>query len=123
MLERGYDGFRAYRQSKLAQILFSFELAERLEGEDVTVNALHPATLMDTNMVRRTFGRAASTVEEGKEAVLRLISSPQLAGVSGAYFEGLEEAAADRQAYDPDARRCLWELSERLCSPLLAERI
>ena len=64
MLERGYDPFRAYNQSKLAQIMFTFELAERL-GPDagVTVNALHPATLMDTNMVRAV--RRAGSLEHG----------------------------------------------------------
>jgi NAD(P)-dependent dehydrogenase (short-subunit alcohol dehydrogenase family) len=55
MLERGYGGMNAYRQSKLAQVMFTFELAERLRGSGVTVNALHPATLMDTRMVRNTF--------------------------------------------------------------------
>jgi NAD(P)-dependent dehydrogenase (short-subunit alcohol dehydrogenase family) len=115
MLEEGYDSFRAYRQSKLAQILFTIELAERLRPDEVTVNALHPASLMNTKMVSRTFGRTMSTVEEGAEAALRLIDSPELEGVSGRYFDGNEESAAHEQAYDPDARRRLWELSERLC--------
>jgi len=116
-LERRYDAFRAYAQSKLAQIMFTFELAARLreEGEDgVTVNALHPATLMDTKMVRETFGRARSTVDEGVEAVVRLAVSDEVAGVSGRFFDGKREAGVDRQALDPDARRRLWELSERL---------
>ena len=56
MLQRGYEGFRAYAQSKLAQIMFTFELAERLNPLEVTVNALHPATLMDTKMVREGSG-------------------------------------------------------------------
>jgi NAD(P)-dependent dehydrogenase (short-subunit alcohol dehydrogenase family) len=115
MLERGYDPFRAYAQSKLAQIMFTFELAERLRGSGVTVNALHPATLMDTKMVRETYGRAMTSVDEGKQSTLRLISSPELEGVGGRYFEGTREATAHEQAYDPEARRRLWELSERLC--------
>jgi NAD(P)-dependent dehydrogenase (short-subunit alcohol dehydrogenase family) len=115
MLERGYEPFRAYAQSKLAQIMFTFELAERLGDPSVTVNALHPATLMDTKMVRSTFGRAMTSVDEGKEATLRLISSPELEGVTGKYFEGTREGHAHEQAYDPDARRRLWELSEALC--------
>ncbi|HEX2468319.1 MAG TPA: SDR family NAD(P)-dependent oxidoreductase [Solirubrobacterales bacterium] len=118
MLERRYDGFLAYRQSKLAQITFTFELAERLRAdrvEDVTVNALHPATLMDTKMVREWFGRAHATVDEGVEALLRLVAGPDLEGVSGRYFNGLSESTAHEQAYDPEARRRLWELSERLC--------
>jgi NAD(P)-dependent dehydrogenase (short-subunit alcohol dehydrogenase family) len=115
MLERGYDSFRAYGQSKLAQIMFSFELAERLGDAGVTVNALHPATLMDTKMVRATFGRTMATVEEGAEATVRLISSPELEGVTGRFFDGTRESTAHEQAYDAEARRRLWELSERLC--------
>jgi NAD(P)-dependent dehydrogenase (short-subunit alcohol dehydrogenase family) len=116
MLERGYEPFRAYAQSKLAQIMYTFELAERL-GDDsgATVDALHPATLMDTNMVRQTFGRAMTSVEEGVEAALPLICSDDLEGVTGRYFDGTRESTADPQADDRDARRRLWELSERLC--------
>ncbi|HEV2772358.1 MAG TPA: SDR family oxidoreductase [Thermoleophilaceae bacterium] len=120
MLERRYDGFRAYAQSKLAQIMFTIELAERLgaDGEDgVTVNALHPATLMDTKMVRQSFGRARSSVEKGVEAVVRLAVAEDVEGVSGRYFDGLEESAAHAQAYDAEARRRLWELSEELTRP------
>jgi NAD(P)-dependent dehydrogenase (short-subunit alcohol dehydrogenase family) len=115
MLERGYDPIRAYAQSKLEQIMFTFELAERLGDSGVTVNALHPATLMDTKMVRETYGRAMTTVDEGVEATLRLISSPELEGVTGRYFDGTRESTAHEQAYDPEARRRLWELSARLC--------
>lgn len=115
MLERGYDGMRAYAQSKLALVLFTFELADRLRGEgaEVTVNALHPASLMDTKMVREWFGRAMTSVEEGVEATRRLVIAPELDGVRGRYFDGLREARAHRQAYDEEARRRLWHLSER----------
>jgi NAD(P)-dependent dehydrogenase (short-subunit alcohol dehydrogenase family) len=114
MLEHGYSGRRAYSQSKLAQILFTFELAERLPAEEVTVNALHPATLMDTQMVRGSFGRSMSTVREGADATLRLVTDPALEGVSGRYFNGQHEDRADAQAYDAEARRRLWTLSEEL---------
>jgi NAD(P)-dependent dehydrogenase (short-subunit alcohol dehydrogenase family) len=92
MLERGYDAMGAYTRSKLAQVVFTFELAERLSGIGVTANALHPASLMDTKMVRETFGYAMSTVEEGAEAVVRLAASPELEGVAGRYFDGTREA-------------------------------
>ena len=115
MLERGYDAMRAYSQSKLAQIMFTFELAERLSGTGVSVNALHPASLMDTKMVQDTFGYTMSTVEEGSEAVVHLAVSPELEGVTGRYFDGKREARADGQAYDKEARQTLWELSEELC--------
>jgi NAD(P)-dependent dehydrogenase (short-subunit alcohol dehydrogenase family) len=114
MLARGYEGFRAYAQSKLAQIMFTFELAGRLDGRDVTVNALHPATLMDTKMVRQGRGRPMSSVEEGVEATMRLVADPELDRVSGRFFDGLRESAAHAQAYDPEARRRLWEISKQL---------
>ena len=115
MLERGYDAMRAYSTSKLAQIMFTFELAERLSDTEVSVNALHPASLMDTKMVQDTFGYTMSTVEEGSEAVVRLAVSSELEGVTGRYFDGKREARADGQAYDKEARQTLWELSEELC--------
>ena len=65
MLERQYDGMRAYAQSKLALIMFTFDLAEELEDSGVTANALHPASLMDTRMVREWFGQPRASVEEG----------------------------------------------------------
>ena len=117
MLERAYDGWRAYRQSKLAQVIFTFELARRLRAadqQDVTVNALHPATLMNTKMVYESVGYTMSTIEDGLEATLRLAVSPQLDGVTGAYFDGLQPARADEQAYDLTARQRLWRLSEEL---------
>jgi NAD(P)-dependent dehydrogenase (short-subunit alcohol dehydrogenase family) len=111
MLERSYDGTRAYCQSKLAQIMFTFDLAETVRDRGVTVTALHPATYMPTKMVT---GPPASTIEEGLEATWRLVADPSLDGVSGVYFNGRREARADPQAYDSEARRRLYELSERL---------
>jgi NAD(P)-dependent dehydrogenase (short-subunit alcohol dehydrogenase family) len=119
MLKRGYDAMKAYSQSKLAQVMFTFELAEHLRDTGVTVNALHPASLMDTKMVQSTFGYTMSTVEEGTEAVVRLAISPEIEGVTGRYFDGTREARANRQAYDPRVRNRLWVLSEELCGRLL----
>jgi NAD(P)-dependent dehydrogenase (short-subunit alcohol dehydrogenase family) len=119
LLERGYDPMRAYTQSKVAQVMFTFELAERLQGSGVTVNALHPASLMDTKMVLETFGRSMSTVEEGAEATVRLATSPELEGITGRYFDGTREGRANPQAYDEEARKRLWILSEQLCGRLL----
>ncbi|MEJ7843890.1 MAG: SDR family oxidoreductase [Rubrobacter sp.] len=118
VLELGYDAMGAYSRSKLAQVMFAFELAGRLRGTGVTANALHPVSLMDTKMVRDTFGYAMSTVEEGAEAVVRLAASPGLEGVTGRYFDGTRETRADQQAYDPQARKRLWDLSEDLCGRL-----
>ncbi len=119
MLERHYDPWRAYAQSKLAQIMFTFEVAGRLRAggqAGVTANALHPASLMPTKMVFEMFGRSVSTLEEGAEATLRLAVSPELDGVTGAYFDRQREGRAHEQAYSPEARRRLWELSEHLCA-------
>jgi NAD(P)-dependent dehydrogenase (short-subunit alcohol dehydrogenase family) len=112
MLERGtFDGGRAYAQSKLAQIMFTIDLADELEGSGVTVNALHPATFMDTRMVERAGIEPRSTVDEGADAVMQLITEDV---GTGGYFNGLRPARANAQAYDEDARRRLRELSEEL---------
>ena len=122
MLTRGYSGSRAYCQSKLAQILFTIDLAAELEGSGVTANALHPATYMNTTMVRRAGVTPISTVEEGAEAILNLAVGPALAG-SGLYFNGLREARADRQAYDADARSRLRALSLELTGLRASEKV
>jgi NAD(P)-dependent dehydrogenase (short-subunit alcohol dehydrogenase family) len=115
MLVRGYSGGRAYCQSKLAQIMYAFDLAENVLADGpVTATALHPATYMPTNMVRHAGATPASSLEEGVEATLRLIADPELEGVTGAYFNGTRRADPDPQALDPDARRRLRELSEQL---------
>jgi NAD(P)-dependent dehydrogenase (short-subunit alcohol dehydrogenase family) len=111
MLTRGYSGVRAYCQSKLAQILFTIDLAGELKGRDITVNCLHPATYMDSTMVRLSGARPISTVDEGGAAILQLVESPALAGKSGLYFNGLRESRADAQAYDAQARKQLRALS------------
>jgi NAD(P)-dependent dehydrogenase (short-subunit alcohol dehydrogenase family) len=114
MLTHGYSGIRAYCQSKLAQVLFTIDLAEELKGSQITVNCLHPATYMDTTMVRLAGAQPISTVEEGGAAILQLVESPALAGRSGLYFNGLRESRADAQAYDANARRQLRALSFKL---------
>jgi NAD(P)-dependent dehydrogenase (short-subunit alcohol dehydrogenase family) len=111
MLTRGYSGARAYRQSKLAQIMFTFDLAEELAGRNVAVNCLHPATFMDTTMVRLSGVQPISTVEEGGAAILQLVTSPSLEGRSGLYFSGMRESRADPQAYDERSRKKLRALS------------
>jgi NAD(P)-dependent dehydrogenase (short-subunit alcohol dehydrogenase family) len=110
MLTRGYTGVRAYCQSKLAQIVMAFDLAEELAGRGVTINALHPATYMPTKIVPTPM----SPLEEGAQATFRLVADPDLDGVSGRYFDRTREARADPQAYEPAARARLRRLSERL---------
>ena len=114
MLERGYNGVQAYCQSKLAQVMMTFDLAEELGDAGVTANCLHPATYMPTKIVTHAGINPASSLDEGTEATLRLVVDPELDGVTGRYFDGTTESRAHAQAYDADARRRLRELSERL---------
>jgi len=114
MLTRSYEGTRAYRQSKLAQVMFTIDLAARLKGAGITVNCLHPATFMNTNMVIESGYAPVSRVEDGAEAILQLATSPGLAGKTGLYFDGEREARAHAQAYDAAARSRVWDLSMRL---------
>lgn len=112
VLEEGYDDGRAYAQSKLAMVMHAFALDEELEGAPVTVNALHPATMMDTRMVLSRGAEPRASVEEGLEAVLHLIESPDVG--SGGYFNGTSPERANAHAYDEEARDRLMELSEEL---------
>ena len=114
MLERSYSGGQAYCQSKLALVMFTFDLAEELEGTGVTANCLHPGTYMPTNMVSRAGVEPVTPLEDGIAATMRLITSPELENVNGHYFDGTEESAPHPQAEDPEARARLRELSEEL---------
>ena len=114
MLTRDYDRWRAYAQSKLAMVADALTLAEALDPREVTVNALHPASLMDTKMVREAHGGGQTTIDEGVEAVVRLVTSPALATVTGRYVNGLAEAAPAAQAQDATARQRLQALTQQL---------
>jgi NAD(P)-dependent dehydrogenase (short-subunit alcohol dehydrogenase family) len=114
MITRGYSGARAYSKSKLAQILFTIDLAEELADKGVTVNSLHPATYMNTTMVRQAGTTPVSTVDEGADAIMNLIVSPALEGRGGLFFDRLRETRANAQAYDAAARAKLKALSLRL---------
>lgn len=123
MLEHGYTGSRAYGQSKLAQIMFTFDLAEELKGSGVTANCLHPATYMDTTMVRQAGITPVSSVEEGAEAILYLALSEELKNTTGLFFNQMQPARANAQAYDEAARRKLRQLSYELTGlPVRADR-
>jgi NAD(P)-dependent dehydrogenase (short-subunit alcohol dehydrogenase family) len=94
--------------------MMTFDLAEELEGTGVTTNCLHPGTYMPTNMVRAAGVDPVTPLKKGVDATLRLISDPELEGVSGHYFDGTGESAPHHQAEDPDARARLRQLSEEL---------
>ena len=112
MLERPDRAAQGYGQSKLAQILFTMDLAAELKDQRVTVVALHPATMMNTTMVQQSGLPARTTVDEGAEALMRLITAPGIE--TGQYFNGVNAARANAQAYDAEARRQLRELSRKL---------
>jgi NAD(P)-dependent dehydrogenase (short-subunit alcohol dehydrogenase family) len=114
MLTKGYSGTRAYAQSKLAQIMFTIDLARELEGSGVTVNALHPATYMNTTMVREGGITPISTVEQGGDAILHLAAGDDVAANSGLFFNGMQPSQANPQAYDETARKRLRALSLEL---------
>lgn len=121
--ERRYRAMRVYGQSKLANILFTNELAQRLEGSGVTANSLHPgavATGLGKNngawaraliALLRPFFR---TPDNGAATSVYLASSPDVEGVSGKYFANCRQHRPSRAAQDPDAARRLWDISERL---------
>jgi NAD(P)-dependent dehydrogenase (short-subunit alcohol dehydrogenase family) len=122
--KRGYFGMKAYARSKLANILFTYELARRLEGSTVTVNALHPGHIA-TDIYRTNFsvigpflkwfmGFFALTPEEGAETSIYLASSPDVEGLTGQYYVKREVVQSSPLSYDQNVAHQLWLVSERL---------
>ena len=114
MLDTGYRPMRAYARSKLALTMFTMALHERLQDSAITVNCLHPGTLLDTNMVRQAAFRPLGSAASGAEVEVHLATAPELAGVSGVYFDRKTPARAHAQAYDRQARERLWRISLEL---------
>jgi NAD(P)-dependent dehydrogenase (short-subunit alcohol dehydrogenase family) len=113
-LARGFQGYAAYAQSKLANILFTFDLAERLPAAQITANCLHPG-VVSTKLLVEGFGMHGSdTVEEGAETSVFLATSPDVEGVTGRYFARQREVSPAPQALDVNTRKQLWEISEKL---------
>ena len=119
-LERRYSPFAAYARSKLALLLASMEMAERLQASRVSVNCLHPG-LAATEIfrdhppaLRFLFSVIGRSPERAARTSLFLAASPQVEGVTGRFFIGGRPAALARHAEDPELRRELWELSETL---------
>lgn len=110
-MEKSFDSADAYRRSKLAQIMFTIDLAKQLDASKVTVTSVHPARSMNTPRVINGGFEPLSTVEEGAEAVMQLAVSPEVRGKTGVYFNQLVEARAHEQAYDDAVRARLWALS------------
>ncbi len=118
---RRYSGLSAYGQSKLANILFTYELARRLEGTGVTVNTLHPgmvATNFATNngvltrLARPLLNLASISAEEGAQTVIHLAASPEVEGITGKYFVGKQAVPSSPESRDEVIARRLWAVSE-----------
>ena len=114
MMKDDWQSGSSYAQSKLAQIMFTLSLAETLDPRQITVNALHPATMMNTPMVTGMGRNPMSSVEDGANAVMQLAVGSALAGRTGLYFNQMNESRANPQAYDAGARKRLWDLSVEL---------
>jgi NAD(P)-dependent dehydrogenase (short-subunit alcohol dehydrogenase family) len=114
MLERHYEGYLAYCRSKLAQIMFTIDLADELADGGVTANALHPGTFMPTKIVTHAGVDPLTPLEQGVDATVWLATDPALDGVTGRYFDGRRESRPNPQAGDAAARRRLRDLSDRL---------
>ena len=118
---REYSGFRAYGQSKLAQVLFTHELARRLDGSGITVNALHPGVIR-TDLGKGEYPRAVDLLfrpffkspEKGARTSVYVASSPALGKMTGRYFRKMREAASSPASHDAAAERRLWDLSIRM---------
>jgi retinol dehydrogenase 12 len=120
---RSYGGWKAYSQSKLANVLFTYELARRLNGAQVTVNALHPG-FVATGFAKNNGWIAsvglsvvhlfARKPEEGARTVIYLASSPDVAGVTGKYFHDEKSVPSDSASYDEETARKLWQISAQM---------
>lgn len=126
--ERGYSIIQSYGQSKLANVLFTYELARRLEGTGVTANCLHPGVVR-TGFAKNSSGSLGTFVsvgarvagvffispEKGAETSIHLASSPAVEGVTGKYFARSKETPSNAESHDREIARRLWDLSERMC--------
>jgi retinol dehydrogenase-14 len=123
MLEESFTGFRAYAQAKLANILFTYELDRRWEGTGITVNAAHPGAV-NTNFGNESkpffrflmkLGKPfLKSPAKGADTIVYLASSPEVEGVSGKYFAYRKEIRSNRESYDREIWKRLWEVSEKL---------
>ncbi len=112
--ERQYSGYAAYGLSKLANAMFTWELAERLRGTDVMATCLHPGVIATKLLATGFPGSGGASVESGAMTSVHLASSPAVEGISGAYFVGKHQAEPSPLVHDADQRLRLWEVSEKL---------
>lgn len=118
-IDHHYTGIEAYFRSKFALVAFTFDLADELADTAITVNCLHPATLMNTGMVRQSMIPPMSTVASGARAVMNLAAEPPGATATGRYFDGHREAKAHKETYDPAIRSRLRTVTNEMLAPYL----
>jgi NAD(P)-dependent dehydrogenase (short-subunit alcohol dehydrogenase family) len=119
-MDNHYTGAEAYYRSKFALAAFTFDLAEELADSGIVVNCVHPASLMNTHMVRESMIPPMSTVGAGVNAVMYLATSPAGGTVTGRYFDGRNEARAHQGTYDPAIRSRLRTVTAELLAPFLS---
>ncbi|PJA97424.1 MAG: short-chain dehydrogenase [Ignavibacteriales bacterium CG_4_9_14_3_um_filter_34_10] len=111
--ENYFDGYYTYSLSKLANVLFTYELAERLSGNKITVNALHPGVI-STKLLQSGFNIAGSSLKEGAATSVYLATSAEVEGVTGKYFIKSAESQSSPLSYSKEYQKKLWEASEKL---------
>jgi NAD(P)-dependent dehydrogenase (short-subunit alcohol dehydrogenase family) len=124
--EKRYSSFKVYSDSKLANVLFTYELSRRLAGTGVTANCLHPG-VVTTGFGKNNPGLSKTLItiagpfmlspEKGARTSIYLATTPEVEGVTGKYFDKCKSISSSKQSYDVDAARRLWEVSEEMTRP------
>jgi retinol dehydrogenase-14 len=121
--EKRYGAFRVYGKTKLANVMFTYELAERLEGTGVTANCLHPGSVNTgfasndrgvTALLFRAFKPFMRSPEQGADTIVYLAASPEVEGMNGRYLSDRKVTSSSKESYDEELRKKLWEASEEL---------
>jgi retinol dehydrogenase 14 len=116
-----FDAYNSYAVSKLANVLFTYELTRRLEHLDVCINALHPGVI-STKLLWEGFSIKGNSLSEGAETSVYLASSDEVEGVSGKYFVRKKETPSSDTSYNKEIQQKMWNVSEQMIQSVLGER-
>jgi retinol dehydrogenase-14 len=119
--EKSFGGYYAYAASKLANVLFTYQLAKRLEGTGVTSNCLHPGVI-GTKLLRAGFNMPGASTSDGAETLVHLVGSADLASVTGKYFQNKLSLSSSPVTYDEALQRQLWKVSEKQAGLMTGNR-
>ena len=111
--EKSYGGYTAYALSKLGNLFFTYELAEKLSGTNITVNALHPGVI-STKLLYESFGGGGAKVEKGSETIVYLAITDEVKNINGRYFVSKSETSSSSLSNDKIKREKFWEISKEL---------